>query len=312
MKRKLIDVHWDMETQDPDDAFTLCLLATHPRINLKGVTVFPGGFDQVGVVKHILEHLGRSDVPVGAVGHDDSKSRVSGFHYKWLGKIEPQKPDGTATEVILNSRSLDCTLITGAPLRNIHQALLSCEDTLFKESPSLRGAYFFRDWTCQGGFAGDNIVPEEHRLEKFKGRMTCPTFNLNGDVTASKKLLLDSTLMNFVRMVSKNICHGLIFNPERAEKMPRGAHAGLDLLLDGMQTYFEKTNPTGKALHDTIAAALTLDTSAATWVRGTPYREKGEWGFEPEGMFLDYGEGDYPRMITTSVDVEKMYEAWAV
>ena len=35
----MIDISFDMETSDPDDVFTLCLLAHHPRVNLVSVTV---------------------------------------------------------------------------------------------------------------------------------------------------------------------------------------------------------------------------------------------------------------------------------
>lgn len=36
-------VHFDLETADPDDVMALCILATHPRCDLVGVSVFPGG-----------------------------------------------------------------------------------------------------------------------------------------------------------------------------------------------------------------------------------------------------------------------------
>ena len=36
-----IDVVFDMETGDPDDFFTLCLLTAHPKVNLRAVTVTP-------------------------------------------------------------------------------------------------------------------------------------------------------------------------------------------------------------------------------------------------------------------------------
>jgi len=33
-------LHLDIETGDPDDLWTLALMATHPRVNLKTVSVF--------------------------------------------------------------------------------------------------------------------------------------------------------------------------------------------------------------------------------------------------------------------------------
>lgn len=299
-------VHFDMETQDPDDVFTLCLLATHPRVVLRGVTLFPGGRDQVGVVKHILRLLGKPEVPVGADIQNDGKSRVSGFHYKWLGPIEPRDPDISTLESIKFSVSVkDCTLLTGAPLRNIHRA----HEALVDEP-------WFIDWVCQGGFAGANIVPPESQLEKFKGLLTCPTFNLNGDPKAAL-VLLTSPRMRHINMVSKNVCHGCIFGPQEAEKLPKGAHAGLDLLLEGMQVYFQKVNPKGKALHDTIAAGLMLHPRSANWVQGEPYREKGKWGFR--SMQELYGDSDlwwpkdverFTRYITIGLNSEAIYQSW--
>lgn len=53
-----MDLHFDCETQDPDDILTLAIAATHPEVNLIGVTVTPGGKDQVGLVEHVLLLLG--------------------------------------------------------------------------------------------------------------------------------------------------------------------------------------------------------------------------------------------------------------
>jgi hypothetical protein len=37
-----LDLIYDMETNDPDDFFALCLLLSHPRSTLRGVTLYPG------------------------------------------------------------------------------------------------------------------------------------------------------------------------------------------------------------------------------------------------------------------------------
>jgi len=257
---------FDMETSDPDDVFTLALLATHPRAKLVGATIHPGGFDQVGIVRHVLDRLGRTDVPIGIGSLKKQTSKVSQFHYDWLGKISPCQPQGSATEVI-KQVLLDFPtthLITGAALTNIWKA-------------SSEVWPFFRTWTCQGGFAGDNIVPPEHRLPKFAGKLTCPTFNLGGDSKAALGLLGKNSPIWTRRMVSKNVCHGVFWGPMVNERIPSGAHAGLDLIKEGMAFYFKK-RPEGKALHDTIAAAAAIDPSIGTWVRVQPYMEKGEWG----------------------------------
>ena len=56
---------WDMETGDPDDFLTLLLLAGHPKVDLRAVTVTPGGADQIATVRWALKALGLEDVPVG-------------------------------------------------------------------------------------------------------------------------------------------------------------------------------------------------------------------------------------------------------
>ena len=54
----MIDMVFDMETQDPDDFLCLLFLASHPRVRLKAVTLVPGSQEQVGLVRWALERLG--------------------------------------------------------------------------------------------------------------------------------------------------------------------------------------------------------------------------------------------------------------
>ena len=62
----ITDVVFDMETQDPDDFLCLLFLASHPRVNLKAVTITPGSREQVGLVRWALCALGLDGLPVGA------------------------------------------------------------------------------------------------------------------------------------------------------------------------------------------------------------------------------------------------------
>ena len=289
----LYNVHFDLETQDPDDVLALCVLATHPRVTLLSVTVHPGGLDQVGVIRHVLKRLGREDVRVGAAGLDDGKKRVSHFHYRWLGDVAPADPDGTTDEVLLGFLATDedgpIALVTGAAVTNPASALAKADNA-------------FDVWMAQGGFAGDNVVPPEDRLPKFAGKLVCPTFNFNGDPKAAHAML-DNPLIPLKRLVSKNVCHGVFHDREAQDRLQRGAHPGLDLLIEGMEVYFER-KPQGKALHDVLAVALLLDEGAATWARVKMYRERGGWGAKP----TDDPDGV---LITTRIDRDRMYRAWA-
>ena len=274
MNQQKRDVVLDMETGDPDDAMTLCLLATHPAVNLLAVTLFPGGKEQVGLVKHILKRLGKEKVLVGAgVPKKPNANHVSGFHYKWLGKIEPAEPDGPAGEILALKEHSSACLISGGPLTNVYAGE--------KISRANQSTQYFSEWTCQGGFVGANLVPEYLQLDKFKGKITCPTWNLGGDVEAALAMLEPSyekaPNIPLRRIVSKNVCHGVFYTQETHASIPNGMHAGLDLIKKGMEVYF-KNKPQGKALHDLVAAAAAIDPDIATWVDVEPYRENGEWG----------------------------------
>ncbi|MFZ4929424.1 nucleoside hydrolase [Chryseobacterium sp. Mn2064] len=251
--------HFDMETADPDDPMTLAILATHPKVNLISVSVHPGGTDQIGFVRHVLRILGREDVRIGAGTPKSIASRVSGFYRKWVGRFEHSEADDTAANIMAETlrKFPDCTLLTGAALTNPY--------ALFETG------VFFDRWFCQGGFVGDNIVPKEYRLEKFDGKRTCATFNLNGNPLAAETLL--SIPMTERRMISKNVCHGAVFTKEDAELLIpyRDHNKGLKLFLKAVELK-------EKALHDTVAALLAIDPSKALWEEVIPYRTRGEWG----------------------------------
>ena len=287
------NIVFDLETSDPDDIFALALLATHPRSNLVAATVYPGGKDQIGLVKHVLGMLGKGSIPVGSGQPKEEKNRVSRFHTEWLGEIPSQEADGSAVEVIRKAlvEFPDAQLVTGAALSNIAR-------TVREVTP------FFQSWTCQGGFAGDNIVPPEHRLPKFAGKITCPTFNLAGDRRAADELLCKKPLpIPVVRMVAKNVCHGMFYSRDVDWRVPSGAHPGLDFIKKGMSHYFQK-HPGGKALHDVVAAVIALNPHIGTWVRVLPYCEKnGEWGCHSYDEVLHNDSGTAgPPLILTSID----------
>lgn len=281
---------FDMETGDPDDIFTLALLATHPRSNLVAVTIHPGGPDQIGLVKHILSLLNKS-IPVGIGCPKKVANRVGSFYYDWLGPIPTGYSDGPATEVLRYAVEYypDAHLVTGAPLTNIAAA----------KKNSIK---FFKTWICQGGFAGANILPPNMVLTKFKDRITCPTYNLGGDTKAARYLLCDDpTPISVRRLVPKSLCHGIFYTPKVDEIIPFGAHEGLDFIKRGMNAYFKK-HPNGKALHDIIAAVAALNPEIFSWTSITPYTDKNGWGCTPGGSIS----------IATDVDIPKLETALAM
>lgn len=266
----MINIIYNMETADPDDAFTLCMLSSHPKVNLVGVTVTPGSAEQVTLVKSFLNALDIYQVPVGVRNADHPKSCVSEFHYKWFGEhllrvsyVDPPKGEDVIAGVIEQYKNVK--IVSGAALSCVAKYLTKFETKL-------------DEVVIQGGFAGDNVVPEELRLAKFNGKTTCPTFNLNADVEAAK-LIASTKQIKKKLFVSKNVCHGIIYDNEMHERIKPHRHnnVGLDLLVNGMDFYLNK-NKHGKAFHDPLAACVAIDQSIVTFKEVEIYRERGEWG----------------------------------
>ena len=258
---------FDMETADPDDFLTLCFLLSHPKVNLRAVTVTPGGRKQVGLVKLVLERMG-VDIPVGARTPDHPKNAVSGFYNKVLGDIPEREADDQGWSVLQHTLSnyQDSTIITGAPLTNLHNLLLNVP--WFK----------IERWVAQGGFAGDNIVPKEYRLPKFDGMTTCPTFNFNGNPKGALALLSTENIGKRL-LVSKNVCHGEVYTKELHERYEdvKDNDECTKLIYKAMDIYLKK-KPEGKKLHDPLAACTAINPEVCEFKEVEMFRERGKWG----------------------------------
>lgn len=270
MSNNKLQISWDMETADPDDIFTLCLLATHPKVNLLSITVHPGSKEQIGLVRHILFKLGLSlsGIMIGSAKPEHPKSCVSDFHYKWLGNFPSSTPDDTGDNILSQSwQDSNYKIVTGAALTNIGNFI---NNSFTKPS--------IEEIVVQGGFAGDSVVPVEYRLDKFNGKETCPTFNLGGNISAAKQVIA-SDVFKIKRFVSKNVCHGIIYDHEMHERIKphRYNNAGLNFLVEGMEFYLKKKQ--GKAFHDPLAACVAISTDCCEFREVDIYRnDKGEWG----------------------------------
>lgn len=270
-----MNIIFDMETADPDDLLTLCFLAHNPKANLVAVTVTPGTPEQIGMLREVLNQLGLS-IPLGAKNPDhriDEPSSqykyVSKYYYKVLGQKEIflGREDALGWEVISDTvrKFPDLTLLTGAPLPNLRMTL--------QNSPEL----IIQRWVAQGGFAGDSLVEPEHRLSKFAGKETCPTFNFNGDPKGAE-LALNSPNIKSRILVSKNVCHGIAYTRETHNEytMVKDKNLGTQMLFRAMDIYLEKHEE--KKLHDPLAACVALNESICTFKPVDMYRRKGEWG----------------------------------
>ncbi len=237
-----MDVIWDMETGDPDDFVTLLLLLGHPRVNLIGVTVTPGTPDQVGVVRRALEWFGRA-IPVGAFNlahtvkdagqgrHGRRGACVSSWHYAAFGDMPPSTDAAPGPELLRELCGPATTLITGGPLKNLGGAL------------RLPG-FHLGEVVVQGGFAGEGVVPPERQLAKFRGLATCPSYNLNGDPKSALAVIAAPSITR-KRFVSKNVCHGVVYDRALHASVAEVRHraTSLDLIWQGMQRYLDNHGP---------------------------------------------------------------------
>lgn len=281
-----IPVAFDMETRDPDDALTLCLLATHPAVELLAVTATPGTPAQLGVIREILRRLA-VDLPIGARAPSSTADAVSPFHYAWLGTPSPVASTLIAHALlaeILQQRP-ECTLLTGAPLHTLHELLV--------HHPELS----ISRWVAQGGFAGDNLVPASHRLEKFAGLRRCESYNFGHNKTAARAALTSPRILQR-RLVSKNVTHGVAWdqNLDRELAGLDGTSAGLRLMREAMALYLHD-KPLGKLLHDPLAAVAAIDPGAFEWREVEVTYAQGRWGAEPAP-----GSGTF---ITVAVDRQR-------
>jgi inosine-uridine nucleoside N-ribohydrolase len=274
----MINVIYDLETNDPDDYFTLCFLCAHPGVTVRGVTITPGSAEQVGIVRHVLNMTGQKGVRVGVPDHKsfkidkkmDKNQIVSAFHYKVIPRLMPSY-QAENVNVVLNGileSYPDTVLLTGAAVTNIASFL--------KKYPNAKIA----KWVGQGGFAGTNIVAPEDVLPKFAGKESQRTFNFCQDSNAAL-FMLNSDQIGVRYLVSKNICHNNPYNKDMHTKMEqfKDTHTGLKLIYDGMAKYFEG-KPAGKLFHDPLAAATMINQSICEFKEVELYYEKGCFGSE--------------------------------
>ncbi len=137
----MLDVVWDMETGDPDDFLSLLLLLGHPRVRLKAVTVTPGTAEQIGLVRKALSWFDL-EIPVGAYDLGRDKRCVSPWHQRAYGAIKPSLEAEPGGELLHRCCDAGTILITGAPLKNLGEAMK-------------RPGFELGRLVAQGGFAGD-------------------------------------------------------------------------------------------------------------------------------------------------------------
>jgi len=267
-------VVFDMETGDPDDILTLLFLAAHPAVNLRAVTITPGCQEQVALVRWILQQLELTETRLGAQqwpDNADKKVNLAPRFYGCFGRSTRGEPQcERADEVLLQCCDEKVTLLTGAPVHNLGDAL------------KLPGFHLGR-WVAQGGFAGEGVVPQDQQLDKFKGKETCPTWNFGGNALAAEAGLSSAAVARKV-CVSKNVCHAAVYDTDwhdavrvALETAMGRRRLALQMMYEAMDTYL-KRNTGGKKLHDPLALAVALDETVCELAEVRLFRHGREWG----------------------------------
>ncbi|EFC46350.1 predicted protein [Naegleria gruberi] len=307
----------DMETGDPDDFFNMVFLVCHPEIDIQCITIAPGSKSQIAFVKCFLSELvveckkqeadlesgldmnsiieRLSKIKVGAFNPHHKKDCLSGFlaklypNYVKFMEEEESIGDGLGYDLMSECWRVHGTkllFVTGAPLSNLGTFIKNNQDE-FNEEEKRIGLC-----VIQGGYAGPNVVPEPFRLKKFKNEEMVSTYNFGGNVPAAK-MVLNSKWIDRRILVSKNVCHGVIYGPKRhtslesqiekysnlKNKTPSQVLAliGLRIIYRGMAKYLEK-NAEGKKFHDVLAGAVAIKTSICQFKRVEVIESKNKWG----------------------------------
>jgi pyrimidine-specific ribonucleoside hydrolase len=141
--------------------------------------------------------------------------------------------------------------------------------------------------TMQGGFLPYSIYRPKQTSEKFNGKETMPTFNLNGDRINGVNFLNGNVKKR--RMVGKNVCHNVIFTKELAQRSS-------GLFLEAANLYFSFDRD--KKFHDPTAAICHLHPEIGCWIKGKTIKMNDGW------TTIEHGEDE----ILADLDHELFWE----
>ncbi len=276
--------------RDPDDLWAILYLIS-TGVQIRAITVAPGDPDQIAIASFLREYL-ELDFLIGSGEPCRQKSSTRGvYHRDILAKYQfplEVEADDVGADVIkkVMTNFPECDLVVIGPVTSVGQHL--------RDNPTAS----IDKATMQGGFIGYHVHGLEcDVVDKFVGKTKVQTFNLN----ASKELAFDflGANINQRSFVGKHICHGVVYDEQLHEKMlavePKNKAA--DLLRDVLGMYLDK-HPGGKKFHDPLAAVCHLHPEIATYVKGSLYKEKGEWGVN----LADDGDD-----IAIAIDMEKFW-----
>ena len=143
----------------------------------------------------------------------------------YIAELDGDIDDVVAVEYLYNLHTLKCVVCDPIPSKTeileelkklgieIHYEIPEGTDIVFCGGALTNLSRYIENHkisilVMNGGFVGDNIVPEKDRLKKFKGKETVRTFNFDLDVKSTDKVLKSSTeKIGKIILVGKNVCH---------------------------------------------------------------------------------------------------------
>ena len=149
----------------------------------------------------------------------------------YLDELDGDVDDVVAVEYLYNNYALKCIVCDPKPSTNIGKIresnLKKLGIEIYYEIPEGTDIVFcggalttlskyiennkITTLVMNGGFVGDNIVPQKDVLKKFEGAKTMPTFNFNCDIQSTDKVLKSSIeKIGKIILVGKNVCHSKI------------------------------------------------------------------------------------------------------
>ncbi len=265
---------------DPDDFFAICYLIA-AGVNIKCVTITPGGPDQVAVASLIRKITG-AKFSIGVAQPNRNETGVAGIHkelLKYYNCPRTELADGTGEGCVRYA------IFDGNGVNHVEALVIGPPKSIGQYLLSPRPKHFIDRITVQGGF----LAYHHHnfpclRLPKFEGASWCPTFNLNGDRKGA--VAIAESKVPHIQYVCKNVCHTVEFNMDRFLATVRKPESSAEELFQkAAEFYFDKHD--SKKFHDPTAAVCHLHPEIASWVKGRMVKIEGGWGGIPDSTGHD-------------------------
>jgi len=265
---------------DPDDLFCICHMA-EMGLPIKAIGLVPGSPEQVALACGMRQFLGL-DFEIG-VAKVATKPERLGIHDTLCERHNWKKalPDGLNETVFLRALLEDpeCDILVIGPAPGLNAI-----------AHKARGKMTF-----QGGFLPYSLYRPNISVAKMEGHDAIPTFNFNGCREAVTAVL--AAPLKLRRFCGKNVCHSIVLNKDYCNMMTEPRNQAGELYLEAVKLYFERHEE--KKMHDPTALACHLHPEIATWFRGSPVRQGGNWSTKPDP------NGDY---VLADVDRDKLWE----